>query len=69
MGWDALGINVQLAVSVLDKLVEVIPSIVVFVLGQVVVEGLVNGFDASLDGVADDIGHALGRFFDVLKVQ
>jgi hypothetical protein len=48
---------------------EALTGIVIFVLGQVVVEGLVNGFDASLDGVADDIGHALGSFFDVLKVQ
>ncbi len=55
MGWDALGIIVQLAVPVLDKLVEAIPSVVVFMLSQVVVEGLVNGFDVGLYRMANDI--------------
>ncbi len=55
MGWDALGIIVQLAVPVLDKLVEAIPSVVVFMLSQVVVEGLVNGFDVRLYRMANDI--------------
>ena len=43
------------AVPVLDELVEAIPSVVVFMLGQVVVEGRVNGFDVGLDRMADDI--------------
>ena len=38
-------------------------------LGQVVVEGLVNGFNGWLDGVADNIRYALGRFIDVFKVE
>ena len=50
IGWDALGINVRLAFSVLDKLVEAIPGVVALVLGQVVVEGLVYGFDALSTG-------------------
>ena len=55
IGWDALGINVRLAFSVLDKLVEAVPGVVVLVLGQVVVKSLVNGFNTLLDGMADDI--------------
>ena len=43
------------AFSVLDKLVEAIPSVIVFMLGQVVVEGRVNGFDVGLYGMTDDI--------------
>ena len=52
---ECMGANAQLSVSVLDELVEAIPSVVVLVLGQIVVEGLVNGFEAWLDGIADDI--------------
>ncbi len=55
IGWDALGINVRLAFSVLDKLVEAVPSVIGFVFGQVVLKGLVYSFDARLDGVTDDI--------------
>lgn len=55
IGWDALGITVQLAVSVLDKLVEAIPRVIGSVLGQVVVKGLVYGFDVGLYGMTDDI--------------
>lgn len=46
IGWDTLGINVQLIFLVLDKLVESISVIIVLVLGQVVVESLINGFNA-----------------------
>lgn len=46
MGWDALGINVQLAVPVLDELMEAISSVVIFVRLKVIVKNLVNGFDA-----------------------
>jgi hypothetical protein len=55
MGWDALSICVQLAVSVLDELVKAVPGVVALMYLQVVVEGSVNGFDTRLDGVADDI--------------
>ena len=58
MGWDALGIIVQLAVPVLDELMEAVPGVVVFMLGQVVVEGLVNGFDVRLYRMTDDILNA-----------
>lgn len=60
IGWDALGINVRLAFSVLDELVEAIPGVVVLVLGQVVVEGLVNGFDVGFYRMADDICYTFG---------
>ena len=43
------------AFSVLDELVEAIPGIVIFMLGQVVVECLVHGFDAWLYRMIDDI--------------
>ncbi len=69
IGWDALGINVRLAFSVLDELVEAIPGVVVLVFGQVVVEGLVNGFDVRLDRMTDDIRYTFGRFIDGFEVQ
>jgi hypothetical protein len=43
------------AFSVLDELVEAVSGVVRFVFGQVVVEGLVNGFDVGLDRMTDDI--------------
>jgi len=52
---ECMGANAQLSVLVLDKLVEAIPSVIVFMLGQVVVEGRVNGFDVGLDRMANDI--------------
>ena len=55
IGLDALGIMVQLAFSVLDKLVEAIPRVIGSVLGQVVVKGLVYGFDVGLYRMADNI--------------
>ena len=55
IGWDALGINVRLAFSVLNELVEAVPGVIVLVHGQVVVKSLVNGFNTLLDGMADDI--------------
>ena len=60
---------VRLTVLILDELVETVPGVVVLVLGQAVVKSLVNGFDARLDGVADDIRYALGRFIDGLEIQ
>ena len=45
---------------------EAVPGVVVLMYLQVVVEGLVNGFDARLYGVADDIWYTFGRFFDIL---
>ena len=47
--------RIVLAFPVLDKLMEAIPGVVVFVFGQVVVEGLVNGFDVGLYRMTDDI--------------
>lgn len=48
---------------------KAIPSIIRFVFLKIVVEGLVNGFNVGLYRMTDDIRYALGRFFDVLKVQ
>ena len=48
---------------------EAVPGVFVLVLGQVVVEGLVYGFDALLYRMADDVRYALGRFIDGLEVQ
>ena len=59
MGWDALGISVQLAVSVLDELVKAILCIIVLIHFKIVVEGLVNGFDTWLDSMTDDISNSL----------
>ena len=39
---------------------EAVPGVFVLVLGQVVVEGLVYGFDALLYRMADDVRYALG---------
>lgn len=47
--------HVVSAFSVLDKLVEAIPRVIGSVLGQVVVKGLVYGFDVGLYGMTDDI--------------
>ena len=69
IGWDALGINVQLAFSVLDELVEAIPRVIGSVLRQVVVKGLVYGFDVGLYWMTDYIRYTFGRFFDILKVE
>ena len=55
IGWDALGINVQLAFSVLDEFVEAVPGVVVLMHLKIVVEGLVYGFDARLYRMTDDI--------------
>ena len=55
IGWDALGITVRLAFSVLNELVEAVPGVIVLVHGQVVVKSLVNGFNTLLDGMAEDI--------------
>ena len=55
MGWDALGINVQLAVPVLDELVKTVPGVVVLIHLKVVVESLINGFDVGFYRMADDI--------------
>lgn len=57
------------SLNILDELVEAIPGVIVLVLGQVVVECLVNGFDVGLYGITDDISYTFGRFFDGLKVQ
>ena len=59
MGWDALGISVQLAVSVLDELVKAMLGIIVLIHFKIVVEGLVNGFDTWLDSMTDDISYSL----------
>ena len=48
---------------------ETIPSIIRFVLGQVVVKGLVNGFDVRLYRMTDDICYTFGRFINGLEVQ
>ena len=37
------------------KLVEAVPGVIVFVLGQVVVKSLIDSFDVGLDRMADDI--------------
>ena len=58
-----------LAFSVLHKLVEAVPGVVVFVLGQVVLKSLVNGFDVRLYRMTDDICYTFGRFIDDLEVQ
>ena len=42
------------SLNFLDELMEAVPGVAVLMFGQVVVEGLVNGFDVRLDGVADD---------------
>ena len=47
--------HVVSAFSILDELVEAVPGVVVFMLGQVVVKGLVYGFDVGLYGMTDDI--------------
>ena len=49
-----MGANAQLAVSVLDELVEAVPSVVLMHL-KIVVEGLVNSFNVGLYRMADDI--------------
>ena len=36
---------------------------------KIVVKDLVNGFDARLYRMADDVRYALGRFFDGFKVE
>ena len=64
-----ISINVQLAFSVLDELVEAVPGVVVLMHLKIVVKGLVNGFDARLNGVADDIRYTFGRFFDILEIE
>ena len=46
---------------------EAVPGVAVLMFGQVVVEGLVNGFDVRLDGVADDTWYTFRRFIDGLK--
>ena len=48
---------------------EAVPGVIVLVLGQVVVEGLVYGFDGWLNGVADDTCYTFGRFINGLEVQ
>ena len=45
--------RVTLVNSVLNELVKALPCIVVLVFGQIVVEGLVNGFDVGLYRMAD----------------
>lgn len=48
---------------------EAVPGVVVLMHLKIVVEGLVNGFDALLYRMADDVRYALGRFIDGLEVQ
>lgn len=57
------------AVPVLDELVEAIPGVVVLMHFKIVVEGLVNGFDVGLYGVADDISYTFGRLLNGHKVK
>lgn len=47
--------QLMLVLNFLDKLVEAVPSVVVFMLGQVVLKSLINGFDVGLYGMTDDI--------------
>ena len=58
-----------LAFSVFDEVMESISGVIVYVLGQVVDEGLVNGIDVGLYMMTNDIRYALGRFFDSFKAQ
>jgi hypothetical protein len=43
------------SLNILNELVEAVPGVIVLVLGQVVVECLVNGFDVGLYRMTDDI--------------
>jgi hypothetical protein len=53
MGWDALGINVQLAFPVLDELVKAVPGVVVLMHLKIVVEGLANALRRlSVDAIS-----------------
>ena len=45
----------SVSISVLDELVEAVPGVVGFVLGQVIIDSLINGFDVWLNRMADDI--------------
>ena len=60
---------IVVSLNILNKLVEAVPGVVVFVLGQVVVEGLVNGFDVGLYRMTNDIRYTFGCFIDGLEVQ
>lgn len=43
--------RIVLAFPVLDKLVKAVPSVIVLMHLKIVVEGLVNGFDARFDSI------------------
>ena len=45
----------MVSLNILNELVEAVPGVIVLVLGQVVVECLVNGFDVGLYGMTDDV--------------
>ena len=48
---------------------DAIPGVIVFMLGQVVVEGLVNGFDGWLDRMTNDICYTFCCFLYILEIE
>lgn len=69
IGWDALGINVQLAFSILDEFVEAVPDVDALVGLKVIVDGLDDGLGALVHVMSYDFSHTSCRVPYVVEVE